>query len=58
MPIPTAPVLNNNKSIDYFNELSTQQHLLSQQTIYLPHKKKEMARKRKGDEQEKEEKEF
>ena len=39
--IPTAPVMNNNKSIDYFNEFPNQHHLLSQQTtIPSPQKKR------------------
>lgn len=48
MLIPAAPVLNNNKSIDYFNEFPNQHHLLSQQTIISPHKKKRWQRKEKG----------
>jgi len=41
---PTAPVLNNSKSIDYFNELSNQFHPLSQQTIISQRERKKKKR--------------
>jgi len=48
MLIPAAPVLNNNKSIDYFNEFPNQHHLLSQQTIISPTKKRDGKEKKRG----------